>query len=77
MASLPRQANLTWRKSSASATSNCVEIACSETMIHVRDSKNPGGPMLSFTRGAWLTFLAASRNGAFRLAEHGAGEIQA
>jgi hypothetical protein len=46
-------------------------------MIHVRDSKNPGGPMLSFTRGAWLTFLAASRNGAFRLAEHGAGEIQA
>ena len=77
MASLPRQENLTWRKSSASIGSNCVEIASSETLIHVRDSKNPGGPMLSFTRGAWLTFLAASRDGAFKLAEHGAGEIRA
>jgi Domain of unknown function (DUF397) len=77
VASLPRQENLTWRKSTASGGTNCVEIASSETMIHVRDSKNPGGPMLSFTRGAWLTFLAASRNGAFKLAEHGAGEIRA
>jgi hypothetical protein len=54
-----------------------VEIAFSETLIHVRDSKNPGGPMLSFTRGAWLTFLAASRNGAFKPAEHDTGGIRA
>jgi hypothetical protein len=77
VASLPRQENLTWRKSTASGKTNCVEIAFSETLIHVRDSKNPGGPMLSFTRGAWLTFLAASRNGAFKPAGHGTGEIRA
>ncbi|GGK97831.1 DUF397 domain-containing protein [Streptomyces flaveus] len=52
-----------WRKSTYSdgggGGGNCVEIAtCPHaTTIHIRDSKNPGGPTLSMTAGAWATFL--------------------
>lgn len=48
-----------WRKSSRSSpTSNdCVEVATySSGIIAVRDSKNPSGPKLAFTRQEWITF---------------------
>ena len=42
MIAVPHQ----WRKSSYSGTqTNCVELA--DTLAHVRDSKNPDGPVLS------------------------------
>ncbi|ELP71224.1 DUF397 domain-containing protein [Streptomyces turgidiscabies] len=53
-----------WRKStySDSGGGNCVEVApCPHTptaAIHVRDSKNPGGPNLTVTGEAWGAFLA-------------------
>jgi hypothetical protein len=72
--SLSRQKKLTWRKSTTSASSNCVEIAFYEAGIHVRDSKNPDGPMLSFAPSAWLTFLADCRAGDFALPEYSANE---
>ena len=47
-----------WRKSSYSGDgSNCVEIATTPTVIHVRDSKKPGGPSLAFPTAAWTCFI--------------------
>lgn len=46
-----------WRKSSHSAVNNCVELCtCAVSncgMIHVRDSKDPGGIILDYPQGSW------------------------
>jgi hypothetical protein len=51
-----------WRKSSYSTEQEfgtCVEVAeFDDGGIGVRDSKNPAGPHLSFSRGAWAGFIA-------------------
>jgi hypothetical protein len=49
-----------WRKSSASNLhGNCVEVCgCA-----VRDSKDPGGPVLEFSRDAWAAFVAGVKAG--------------
>ncbi|QTR05344.1 DUF397 domain-containing protein [Saccharothrix algeriensis] len=48
----------TWRKSSRSnTTSNCVEVARSADRVAVRDSKNPGGPVLAFPVASTGSFL--------------------
>ncbi|AEM80341.1 DUF397 domain-containing protein [Streptomyces violaceusniger] len=50
-----------WFKSSYSGAGNteCVETAFRRSMTAVRDSKNPDGPMLGFSSGAWEEFIAA------------------
>ncbi|MER6173045.1 DUF397 domain-containing protein [Streptosporangium sp. NPDC001681] len=55
-----------FRKSSLSGGSsdNCVEVATNlPGLIAVRDSKNPSGPMLTFSPTAWNNFLTGIRNG--------------
>jgi hypothetical protein len=55
-----------FRKSSYSGGSgNCVETGFDGTMIHVRDSKDPGGACLKFTEGEWDAFTAGVRDGEF------------
>ena len=47
-----------WHKSShSSANGQCVEVAPVAGAIAVRDSKNPAGPTLIFTRQAWVAFV--------------------
>ncbi|SHL16062.1 DUF397 domain-containing protein [Streptomyces yunnanensis] len=51
-----------WRKSSysGSAGGNCLEVAASpgpHLTIHIRDSKNPGGPVLTLGADAWGAFV--------------------
>nr|WP_285502821.1 DUF397 domain-containing protein [Actinokineospora sp. NBRC 105648] len=36
-----RSENTGWRRSSRSMSGNCVEVACTATGAHIRDSKNP------------------------------------
>jgi len=49
-----------WRKSSRSGGGeNCVEAARFGDGVLVRDSKNPAGPSLAFTRAEWKRFLAS------------------
>lgn len=49
-----------WRKSSYSTgQGNCVEVARNlPGAVAVRDSKDPGGPRLTFAPGDWSAFLA-------------------
>ncbi|MET7735925.1 DUF397 domain-containing protein [Streptomyces sp. NPDC005402] len=51
---------LDWFKSSYSSggDGDCVEIAHTPTLIHIRDSKNPQGPHLTTTPTPWTDFLA-------------------
>lgn len=57
-----------WRKSSRSGGGeNCVEAARTRDGVIVRDSKNPSGPNLAFTRSEWTSFLADVKAGALDL----------
>ncbi len=41
-----------------SAPENCVEVATVTSAILVRDSKDPHGPMLTFSGPEWARFVA-------------------
>lgn len=61
-----------WRTSSYSGGSgtSCVQIAAVGTdgPIATRDSKDPGGPVLGFTRAEWRAFLGEVKRGRLDLA---------
>lgn len=60
-----------WRKSSYSVGNGaCVETATGCGQIHVRDSKDPDGPVLEFSPGAWAEFLDGVRDGPDELATY-------
>ncbi|WP_404816418.1 DUF397 domain-containing protein [Streptomyces thermolineatus] len=52
-------ARLDWFKSSYSSGEggDCVEVAASAGAVHVRDSKDRSGPVLSFAAGEWAAFV--------------------
>ncbi|WP_319459464.1 DUF397 domain-containing protein [Micromonospora sp. RTP1Z1] len=63
-------ADATWRTSTRSQTSNCVEVAPLRTgpaAVALRDSKDRGGPVLLFNRADWLGFIAGAKSGRFDL----------
>ncbi|AXE78579.1 DUF397 domain-containing protein [Streptomyces atratus] len=47
-----------WQKSSHSGSEGgqCVEIAAHPAAIHIRDSKNPDGPVLTVAPITWAAF---------------------
>ena len=49
-----------WRTTSYSSEQggNCVEVAAHQPAVHGRDSKDPEGPMLTFTPEVWSAFTA-------------------
>ncbi|MEU3166118.1 DUF397 domain-containing protein [Streptosporangium sp. NPDC006930] len=58
--------NLTWIRSSHSGPNgdDCVEVAMNlPGLVAVRDSKDPSGPMLTFSPRAWSDFLTGIRSG--------------
>jgi uncharacterized protein DUF397 len=59
------QMNPRWVRSSFSfANGNCVEVAALPGgSVGIRDSRDPGGPVLRFTRAEWAAFLGAARRG--------------
>jgi hypothetical protein len=63
--------NFSWRKSSYSGSNGggCVEVAGNRPgVVAVRDSKDPGGPVLAFRPDDWRAFTAAVKAGEFDLA---------
>lgn len=52
-----------WRKSSYSfSNGNCAEVGQDGAVIGVRDSQDPGGPVLTFGAAAWEAFAARVRS---------------
>jgi hypothetical protein len=56
-----------WTKSSASTSSDCVEVALDERGVRVRNSRDPSGAMLVFSPSEWMAFLTGVRGGEFDL----------
>ena len=56
-----------WRKSRRSGGGdNCVEVAfAADGTVGVRDSKDPAGPVLTFTPTEWDAFTGGVRDGEF------------
>lgn len=62
MSRTPDLGAVTWRKSSYSdgGDNNCVEVADGfPTVVPVRDSKTPHGPVLLLSVPAWSSFVTA------------------
>jgi len=61
--------NAAWRKSTRSGpwTDNCVEVAFVDEAIAVRDSKNPTGPALVFTKSEWDAFVGGVKDNEFNV----------
>jgi hypothetical protein len=58
--------DLRWRKARKSASGGCVEVAPAPAgMVAVRDSKDPGGPVLLYTPVEWDAFLDGVKRGEF------------
>jgi Domain of unknown function (DUF397) len=57
---------LSWNKAHFSNINGaCVEIASAPGKIVIRDSKDPGGPVLVYTPIEFRAFLDGARNGEF------------
>ncbi|MEU8503966.1 DUF397 domain-containing protein [Streptomyces brevispora] len=56
---IPTAHELTWFKSSYSTGNGgeCVEVAAAATRVHIRDSKQTSGPVLTVGPGAWMGFV--------------------
>jgi hypothetical protein len=59
------QAGIVWRKSTASVTGDCVEVAFVGESILLRHSREASGRMLTFSLAEWTAFLAGVRLGEF------------
>lgn len=58
--------DLSWRKAQLSVQNGqCVELARAGSMIAIRDSKSPAGPVLMYTPAEWRAFLDGAKNGEF------------
>jgi len=57
----------TWRKSTFSSNADaCVEVyPTDDGGMMVRDSKNPSGAVLTFTRNEWTAFIKGANAGEF------------
>lgn len=65
---MDKLARARWRKSTRSGNSgNCVETAFAEDAVYVRDSKDPHGPVLTFTRDEWKAFTEGVKLAEFDL----------
>ncbi|MER6119857.1 DUF397 domain-containing protein [Streptomyces sp. NPDC001743] len=56
---MPSVPDAAWFKSSYSSGEGgeCVEVAAAPTHVHVRDSKQLSGPVLTVGPGAWAGFI--------------------
>lgn len=55
-----------WRKAQCSvANGACVELAPAGELIAMRDSKNPDGPVLMYTKVELAAFLDGAKKGEF------------
>lgn len=66
MGEVPRSPGvMSWRKSSASADGDCLEVAQIQEYVWIRDSKNPSGLVLGCSPEGWAVFLGGVRGDEF------------
>lgn len=66
MTAMGPASRLAWRKARRSVGNGaCVEVAPAGTGIAVRDSKDPGGPVLTYGGDAWQEFVHRAKEGQF------------
>lgn len=62
----PSALSLVWRKAlSSTAHGACVEVANAESVVAVRDSRNPQGAILTCATTEWKSFLDGAKRGEF------------
>jgi hypothetical protein len=54
-----------WRRSSYCEVNSCVEVSFVGDSVALRDSKDRNGPVLQFSKTAWIEFLDGVRNREF------------
>jgi hypothetical protein len=54
-----------WLRSSFCEHGQCVAVALGEGLVHIRDGKDPTGPVLTFDLDEWRAFCAGIRAGEF------------
>ena len=59
------QTHIVWRKSTASGGGACVEVAFADESVLVRNSRDPLGSVLCFSRQEWVAFLEGVSSGEF------------
>ncbi|MGI8333528.1 DUF397 domain-containing protein [Actinomadura scrupuli] len=64
----PHLSRARWRKSSrSSANGQCVELAPAPPGVALRDSKDPQGPVITFTAGDWRGLVRGVKQGEYDL----------
>lgn len=59
------QTSLVWRTTLSCNGGECVKVAASDQAVLIADSKQPGGPILSYSRTEWREFVTGIKNGDF------------
>ena len=54
-----------WRRSTRCGNATCIEVAKVDDQYLIRDSKNPDGAPLTFTKAEWDAFVAGVRGDDF------------
>lgn len=58
----------TWVRSRHCDTNSCVEAADLGSEVAIRNSQNPNGPVVLFTKEEWRAFVGGVRDGDFNFA---------
>lgn len=56
---------LAWRVAQRCNGGECIRIAANGDMVLIGDSKNPDGPVLSYSAAEWQAFVEGIRHGDF------------
>jgi hypothetical protein len=59
-----------WRRSTRCDADHCVEVAFAKGKVLLRNSRQPTGPVLTFTVDQWRDFCDALASGDFTPANH-------
>lgn len=57
--------NLQWRVARLCHSGNCVTVAANDSTIVIGNSKDPNGPVLSYSHDEWRAFVDGIRQGDF------------
>ncbi len=57
--------SLTWRTALSCDGGACVEVAAGRNVILMRNSRQPGGPLLECTSEEWHEFVSGIKEGDF------------